>query len=388
MADQDKALTVLAPEVRTLARPASGPLLAARGVVQRSGVIQDTFARAKAEGWDAERLAEAIEGPLGGTLSGTPEDVRQAALYLAAEYLQFGDTLLLVSRETGRAIARITDDDIWQPPMVPRESGGMAKPLPRLRPELEGFLYQYVHDHDREARLTADLVVRTRQTAFLAAEGDRRLFVSTKQGRRAIEHEIQVRGETVLEGATGIIRDFLSHFSGVSEGTAPGFASIAMARTRMEISDLVAVNYRFDHATGQYTNLINEWVREIARGVGIEAHRQNSQGSVRYADLQLEHLLGAAFWVTDPSISAAFCRIPGVSVLNVPGVRPFGFMGNPVGSLAHEPGSLKIEGREMLGHWDIMGRFSYTLHLDWSKIVALDITDAPEPMPVVELVTR
>lgn len=383
---EDKALQVLAPEVRTLARPASGPLVAARGVVQRSGAIQGLFTQAKAEGWDAGRLSEAIEAPLGEALASTPDEVRQVALYLAAEYLQFGDTLLLISRETGRAIARITEEDIWQPPMVPRESGGLAKPLPRLRPELEGFLYQYVHDHDREARLTSELAVRTRQTAFLAAEGDRRLFVSTRQGRRAIEQEIQARAEGVLEGATGLVREFLMRLAGPT--TAPiGLTALAMARTRMEISDLVAVNYRFDHATGQYMNLVNEWVREIARTLGIEAHQQRPARVVRHGQLQSSDFQGANFWIADPRVAPSLFA-PGVSVLIIPGARTVGLVGSPVGSLVLTPGSLTVEGREMLGHWDVMGRFQYTLHLDWEKVVALDVQGIPEPLPVVEVLTR
>lgn len=383
MADQDKALQVLVPEVRTLARPASGPLIAARGVIQRSPAIQAVFVQAKAEGWSEDRLADVLEGQLGASLEGTPAEVRQAALYLAAEHLQFGDALLLVSRETGRAIARVTDEDIWQPPMVPRESGGMAKPLPRLRPELEGFLYQCVHDHDREARLATDLAVRTQQTAFLAEEGDRRLLISTREGRRVIENEIRARGEQILEGTTGIVRDFLAYFSG--EAGPDLMTSLTMARTRTEISDLVAVNYRFAHANGQYASLANEWAREIARTLGVEAHQRNPAKQVRYEDLATEHLQGATFWVADPEVSGAFNRIPGVSVLFVPGVRSFGFTANPVGLLRHEPGSLKVEGRDMLGHWDVMGRFAYTLSLDFTKIVTLEVSDVPVPTLVAEL---
>jgi len=390
MADPDKALQVLAPEVRTLARPARGPLLAARGVIQRSAAIQDTFVQAKAEGWDEGRLAEAIQEPLLEALQSTPGEVRQAALYLAAEFLQFGDTLLLISRETGRAMARITEDDIWQPPAVPRESGGMALPLPRLRPDLEGFLYQYEHEQGREAKLQADLAVRTNQTAFLAVEGDRRLNVSTRQGRRIIEQEIQARGTQVLSGATGLIQAFLQHFVETpQEGMTQALIGVALARTRMMIPDLVAVNYRFDHASGQQHSLTNEWVREIARGVSVEAHRRWPATEVRFSEVTERTLQECKFWVADPSISAALFRVPGVSVLHVPGAQPVGFNHRPAGALVIEPGSLHVEGREVAERWSVAGRFSYQLYLDWSSVVTLQITDCPiQDAPPVEIVTR
>jgi len=390
MADQNNALKVLAPEVRTLARPARGPLLAARGVIQRSAAIQATFVQAKAEGWDAERLAEAIQEPLEEALQSTPGEVRQAAQYLAAEFLQIGDTLLIISRDTGRAMARVTEEDIWQPPAVPRESGGMALPLPRLRPELEGFLYQYEHEQGREAKLLADLAVRTNQTAYLATEGDRRLNVSTRQGRRVIEQEIQSRGTQVLAGTTGLIQAFLDHFVETPQaGMTQALIGIAMARTRTAIPDPVAVNFRFDHAHGQHSALANEWVRELARGVSVEAHRHKSATEVRFAEVSPISLQGATFWVADPSISAALFRVPGVSVLHVLGAQPVGFSVRPAGALVIEPGSVHVEGREVADRWTIAGRFSYQLHLDWSRVVTLQITDCPiQYAPPVEIVPR
>ena len=389
MADPNQALQVLAPEVRTLARPASGPLLGARGVIQRSEAIRALFVQAKAEGWEAERLAEAIAAPLEEALEASPADVRQAALYLAAEHLQFGETLLLVSRETGRAIARVTDDDIWQPPPVPRESGGMAKPLPRLRPELEGFLYEVVHEHNREAEVQAALAIRTQQTAYLATEGDRRLNVSHKQGRRAIEQEIQARGDKVLDGATGLTADLLRLFeASPRENMTLVATTVAMARSRVGITDPFAINYRFDHAAGQYHSLVNEWVREIARGISLEAHARTPVEVLAFNDVAPEHVRRATLWVCDPALAGAFFRLPGVSVLHVPGVKPFGLTGSSVGALVPEPGSLKVEGRELFNHWDVMGRFSYTLYLDWSKVTVLDVVAPPVTEYVAEVLPR
>lgn len=388
MADPTTALSVLTPEVRTLAYPASGVLLSARGVVQRSEDVRGVFLRAKTEGWGAERLADALAERLGPELTGDAGAVREAALYLADEFLQLGDRLLLVSRETGRALASITDDDLWQPPAVPREGGGLAKPLPRLRPELEAFLYQHIHEHDREAQLLASLAVRTHQTAFLAEEGDRRLNVATRAGRRAIEAEIQARGSNLFDSLQSTGQSFLQLFAHPpTPGMTPALAGIAMARTRTHITDAQAINYRFDHAGSQYASLTGALIRELAFALAIEAHRQKPPAEVSYERMAVGDLGGAAFWLVDPQLSAAFMRFPGISVMYIPGVPPTGFL-SPAGSFAMEAGSLKIEGREVFDRWDVMGRFSYTVHLDWGAVRTLLVTDAPQPAAVAEVVPR
>ena len=388
MADE-KELQALVPEVRTLARPTSGPLLAARGVIQRSGVLQAVFKTAKAEGWDADRLAEAIETPLREELEGTPDAVRQAAIYLAAEYTQVGDRLLLISRVTGRAIARITDEDLWQPPMQPRESGGMAKPLPRLRPELEGFLYEYIHEEARAVEIESALAVRTHQTEFLRDEGDRRLQASSKQGRRAIEQEIQGKGADVLSSASGLMRDFLRFFeSAQSDEKSLALVSVALARTRTNIPDPLAVNYRFDHTQAQWSGLVNEWLREIARGLSAEAHRRGQSLDVPYPEVAAHHLQDTTLWICDPDTTSAFSRFPSMSVLQVAGVAPIGLVGPTLGALVMEPESLRIEGREMFDRWDVVGRFSYRLYVDWAKIIPLTITNLPAASVSVEVLPR
>jgi len=390
MTDPTTALTVLAPEVRTLAHPGSGVLLAARGVVQRNPEVRQLFVQAKAESWPSAQLAEALQGQLTSVLEGGPEAIQEAALYLADEYLQIGDTLLLISRETGRAIARITDDDIWQPRPVRRESGGLAKPLPRLRPELEAFLYEYVHEQDREARLQADLAVRHHQTDYLQAEGDRRLNIATRQGRRAIEAEIQTKGSKLFDALPSVARHFLGLFTDEPQSELPlALSGIAMARVRTHLPDAQAVNYRFDHAASHHLSLAHELVRELGRALSLEAHRQKPPAEISYADVRPHHLGGATVWVCDPAIATVFTRIPGISVFYIPGIAPVGFLPAPVGTFVMEAESLKVEGREVFDRWDMMGRFSYTVRLDWEKVVTLSVTDLPaEADPVVEVVPR
>jgi hypothetical protein len=96
----------------------------------------------------------------------------EVAQYLADEYFQLGDAVLICDRTTGKAIARISDADMYQPPDQVRESGNLAKPLPRLNPNLEGFLVSYIFEQERDRQLRADILATLPGTEFLAEHGD------------------------------------------------------------------------------------------------------------------------------------------------------------------------------------------------------------------------
>ena len=112
IADQSAGLEPEIPQVQTLARPVAASLLAARHEAQRNPVLQKLVCQARKEKWSATQLAEAITPELTARLEDTPEQIAQVAQYLADEYSQIGDALLIVSNVTGKAIARITDKDI------------------------------------------------------------------------------------------------------------------------------------------------------------------------------------------------------------------------------------------------------------------------------------
>ncbi len=385
MADSDTtAISVLAPEVRTLARPGSGPLLAARGVSQRLDAARAAYLRAREEGWTGTQLGEALFPIFREQIEGSEDEVRAAALYLADEYLQIGDAMLLVDHVTGRAVARITEADIWQPPDVPREHGGMATPLPRIRPDLEAFLYQHVHKRAHEVEIQAQLAARGKQTAFLATEGDRRFQISSRAGRNQITESLQALDNSILESAIGTTRQFFQFFESRAqtwlEATLSG---TLMARTRMSLTDFLAINYRYNHAGSRHLSLVQDWARELARTVGRLSHQEIRPRSVAFEDLTAEHLQGACFWIVAPEMAAAFYRFPGVSVFTIEGVSPVGFLAETVGAFEIRPGSLEVQDREMIDWWEILGQFDYTLSLDHAQIVTLDVTDCPVQVHVM-----
>lgn len=364
----ETSLTRLAPEVRTLARPSSKPLLAARGVVQRDPDVQVAFVRAKAEGWDAQRLADEVGARLEESVEGAPEEVREAALYLADEYLQEGDGILLVSRESGKVMARITEEDVWRPSPVRREDGSLAEPLPRLRPDLEGFLVGWVFDRAREEEATRALVpwAAGTSTAKALTYGGRKDLVGTLRGRLP----------ALLGEVKGGPRSFLDAFRIVGddvpvEGLTPLPRLTAVARTRAPLSDLRATNFRYDVLASQTATIPSLWVTEIARAFSMGCPNPRE---LRASDFDWRVLAEAPYWVGSGTVGDLALRT-GCPAFLTDAPTSVGIRGNPVGVLQiHEEG-YKIASREVFDRWEVVATLEYTLWVDWTRAIGVRVED-------------
>ena len=93
----------------TVSKPSSETLLAARAAIQRSPVLQQFFQRARKENWPNDYFASILANALDSAIEGSNQDLREAARYLADEYMQFGDGMRIVSRETGRLVYKVTE---------------------------------------------------------------------------------------------------------------------------------------------------------------------------------------------------------------------------------------------------------------------------------------
>jgi hypothetical protein len=377
-------LACITPEVRTLARPASVRLLAVRFELQRSPSLKALFIQAKAEAWAVEKLVDVILPGLEVTLEGTPEELRQAALYLADEYFQIGDALLIVSRDTGRAIARITEADIWEPSKQRREDGSLIKALPRLRPELEGFLIQWVFDQSHEAQVKADLAKRSTNTAFLAQEGDPKLRVVTRTGRLEIVQQIRERAPEILGSLRGLTKDFLDAFEiKTSEGAYVGSLiprSVAFCRTQMNIADQRAINLSFDVPTQQRSAIGSSWVREILRTIALSHPYMKS---LEYTSITESDLEGAHLWAGNHS-AVSVVKFPGKSILYIESERAVGFKPGKVGTLVLHPETYNVRSREVVNRWEVAASVEFTVWVDWSRVVGRIITNPPFQAKVIE----
>lgn len=368
-----------APKVTSLAKPTSDLLLAARRSVQRIPAIQKLFGQAAASGWEPDVLADKLTLLLSDDIEGELEDIYQAALYLADEYLQIGDSMLIISTETGRAITRVTDADLWQPPDVPREGGGMARPLPRLNPKLEGFLVQWEFEKARDEGLAADLTARLPQTDLLRQEGDRRLLVASRPGRKHIVDTLRESlPELLPEGCQGESRRFLDRFTFSDqepEGLSPLLQCVGYAAASTPVVDPKAMNLRHDHFTSLRAKVGVQWAREIALSVAQAAHSELKPEQFSIEDPWPPEGFrkpGYGYWVAEPNTAQALVS----ECFSVP-AAPTVCLRPKAGVIVIDPDSFECESRERLGSWDVRASFKYTVYMDWDRVLAFSLTDVP-----------
>jgi len=395
--DRGGDLNRLTPEVRTLAKPSAIPLIGARGVVQRSPALIATFRQARQEGWTPERLAGAITPDLEQALECEPELSVEVAQYLADEYFQLGDAVLICDRVTGKAIARFTDADMYQPPDIRRESGNLATPLVRLNPNLEGFLVSYIFEQERDAKVRSEILATLPHTTFLSnLDDDPRVRAVTRAGRLAIAESVREALPNVLEGVQGAARAFLGYFEVVTEFARgrqylghPLPRRTAEVRSRQNIVDPKAMNLRFSWEAAIRARCGVGFVREMAAQLVHEAP-SNIRGDLQMrVDLPLltpERVEGRPFWTGDPGTLRAI-QMMGYGDLPrgfqtfpcLPGVQgAVGFIGSPpVGTIIVHPGTTSFETREVHLRWETLARMEYTMYVDRSHVSFLHVSGIP-----------
>lgn len=372
------ALTRIEPAVRTLARPDPAPLLAARALVQRDADLQVAFVKAKAEGWEAQRLADEMQPKLEATLEGTPEALREAGLYLADEYLQGGDGIMLVSRDTGKVLARLSEEDIWQPEPTRREDGSLVKPLPRIRPDLEGFLVQWAFDRGREQKAV--------QALAPWAAGTVAARQVTQAGRKSLTQQIEADAPRLLGEARGGARGFLEGFELVEADVVAGTGLVALpratayARTRTPLADLGAFNHRFDVLASQKGVIANAWVGEMARMLAESCPATSTVSPLSFWNAETEW---PSFWVA-PAKAVDLFRRANVSAIFVESTKALGLLGR-VGVLQIHPGSYRVGSREVFDRWEVGASVDYTLWVDWANVRGFMLEGLPDQVAVLAL---
>jgi len=397
MADTD--LVPLAPAIQTPADPVAGVLICARHEIQRNPALRQLFQRAEREGWDAEYAARVIANGLEDKIHVDFSDLREAARYLFDEYRQLGPGMLVLL-PTGRALYKVTEDDLWQPPEVVREDGRTIVPSPRLRPELHGFLVQWIFEEARDAQVLAETQASLPTTNFLAETGDPRLQLVTRAGRKTIVEEIRDRLPSLLTGGwIGTEGLFLGHFHVRRDDPAedpvvtsntdlrPLIQSVAMARIRVGLQDVKSFNLQFDHKRMILHQIVSQWIAEIARSLTLAAHQRGGR-----------HILFRDFTPTDIHYGACivspeeYRAIRDTSLrrnmhlfLPVPGARSTSLSGL-VGILAMCPDGYELRAREVHDRWEILAKCEYTLWLNWNYIDPFVLEELPIVPPHTEVV--
>jgi hypothetical protein len=376
--DDSQALEKLVPEVQTLACPTSGPLLAARHRVQKNPEIRQLFIQSKEEGWSNEVFADRLMQYLTKEVKGSPDEVYQVALYLADEYRQLGDAILVIAKDTGKAIGRITEKDLWKPNPVQRENGSIVERPVELHPEVASFFVSWYFEKGYDEANLAHAISKLNQTAIQKEEGDRRVRVVTKQGRSEIIEEVRAELPVLLECARGTAKAFLDHFNSDPPELFPTLRVTARALFKMKIPDTHAMNLKFDIAKTYTASIGTSWVRDIAKAVAEEVNRQKEP--ILFSDL-----VGAPE-KPDLWVGQVFQDNSDIVELTIQDSPTIGLLPGRVGLLEVVPDSYRVESREVFDRWEVGATCEVRVWLDMSRIVLVDVGELPARESVTEIV--
>lgn len=369
------------PAIVTRAQPSSEWLREARSLLNQEGRVRNFVALARHQKMSA---AEAVDGlsfrlntAFGGGLAA---EMHEVARYLWDEQAQLGEGLYVISQETGRVVGVVTEHDFYQPAPVPREDGSLVLPQPRLKPALEAALVCWAHDSSREAQLRDQLAARAHQTVLLREDGDPRLLVASKAGRRHIvESFAAIDPQLLFQSAGGTSGTFLRrfHLTAQDPPDATGLTlitGVAISATTMNVSDATTTNLRHNRAATVGAALVQGWTREIARQLSLAAIRQEAAPEVRPADLKIEHLKDSDFWVTPPDAVRFVQKVaPKAALMPVSGANLIGVL-SAAGTLV-VPAEFEALSREMFDRWEASTHLTFRLWVDWSRIRALRLID-------------
>lgn len=367
----------VAIQVITTANPVANELLGARAVIRESPVLQEIFIKARADStMTSERLADLLWSQLERYLT-APLSLQETCQYLADEFMQQKDAILLVSPETGKAFARITEADMYVPAPVARETGTLAQPLSRLRPDLESAIVQWQFGKGHEAQLLQKLAHRT-NTDFLRQEGDPRLDRITRSGRKHIVEQLKEDLPHLLEQQGGISKEFWNLCEPRTAEEMPELHNkvLVWAHVVIPIVDPLTSNLSYDPYLGLKRQVGGQWIRAIAKEVARVTKTMRSPTSVLGP-------LPESFWIAEPSVAAA---LRGKRCLAVPGAKTIHLdtKTTPV-VVSIQPNSYHCATREFLGRWEISASVEVWIHVDPKAVTVYQMNDVPEDEIIAEV---
>jgi hypothetical protein len=371
-------LTTLTPQQQTLSRkvnvrvlsradPDSGVLRRVREKIQQNSNLSNLFANRNVDVSELTKLLTE-ELPL-------DEGVGEVAQYLADEYAQLGDGILMISTETGRAIAKLTEEDFYQPAAVPREDGRMVERPPAIKPEVESFISMWRFEDQFEQRVRERILSRITQTEGLREKGDPRLLATSRGGRRELAGRIEQSIPSLFENPKGVVGDFLQYFPiGTRPESEQGYTRIRVNPSsihRKSTQDPLAINLKYDPVTATMAVIATSWVRVLASSI-----LESRDLSPRLTPLE-EAVRGRTdgLWIAEPNLATALqkngCRtlaVPGPEYLAIHVLAPAGILEMPLLEFG-------IHSREMHGRWTVEAVTEATLWLTLGTISTFRIED-------------
>lgn len=370
-------LTKVEVGVISKANPSPGILRLARIVVQQTPEVSAIFTEAKEQRHPASWIQERLQPELDKFFPNEAEAVKEVSTFLADEYTQIGDSLLLISAETGRALARLTDEDFYTPAPVPRESGNMVQPGARIRPDIEGTIVQWVFDRSQEREHFTKLLERIPQTQLLRDEGDSRMLFTTRAGRRLLATQIETALPDLLKGSSGVARAFLDFFP-MGKPERLGFEAIQVRPLnayRAPLQDPTARNLKYDIRGSVLSGTSTAWVRAVAEAVLDDAFKAR-RGRSASLDEAFEGR-SSGLWVASANVATALRRRGVLSrfLVTHPRVDEYAlYLTETAGHLELKSDGFWCRSREVHDRWTLEAEMDGTLWIDWSKVTVFALS--------------
>lgn len=393
---QDTLLSRVDVEVLSKANPAPSILRVARLMIERTPSLRELFAQARSEGWASGKLSDVLFTGLTpffleGAGSEEAASLRETCVFLADEYLQIGDSLLLISSDTGRALARLTDKDFYQAQAVPRPDGRMVAPGLRVRPEVESFLVQWQFDRAHEQVSKEELLARVPGAKLLRDSSERSVLFATRAGRQVLLSEVREKLPEVLPAfCHGPTRSFYDCIQVVK--TVPNDSSLtrlgdvkSYSRVTYPLMDKKSKNLRHDMWTGILSSTASGWTREVATHL-LKSTKDLLGEPVEALDLKW--LSSEGLYLASPNVAWGMSRMNSVVEvlpLRVPDDRLV-WLYDSCGYLVLNDGGYNIESREVFDRWEVTATFSATLWVRTSLLRVYNVTGVPETGNSVEVV--
>jgi hypothetical protein len=358
-------------EVISSARPNSNLLRSIRLLIPQSEPIRQVFLDAQAEP-ELDRSVKVDRQRLHGVLHEIypHEEIGEVAEYLADEFEQLGDGILLVSTDTGKAVAKISEDSLYQASSVPRESGTMVERGLMIKPEIEAFLTYWSFENEREKNIRHQVLARLNQTDLQREEGDRRTLVLSKVGRRDIAQAVQDSIGEAFRNSAGKALSLLDYFPVGGSMTEPctPIKIILWSRVRRKVQDLLSTNPKYDALTATLAAVTSSWIRSIVSTLLKEATSRKTEWPARSLDEALEDHGRGGMWFCEPNLARALldhgCRVfaaPGPSNLAIHLFRQSGY-------LELDDEKIGTNHREVHDRWTVESAAEIVLHACWDYI--------------------
>lgn len=326
-------------EVKSDANPLATDLLQLRHEVQHREELRQVFLNESPVAW-LDKIS---------LLTGASLDAIQ---YLIDEYTQLGtEGVQIIDPETGKTLLILKDEDFYQPESVPRDSGEKVERPLQLRPELQGALFMFLHDRDRERNIVTTL---TEKAAALSIPFSA-LQVATRQGRKKIVANVADRlqsGEALFARLGGPAKVFVNASSG-AEGDLTNIVEGEFSlMEKLGIQDPTTLNLRFSSTAWLLTSLSARIVKEVAKRFVESVEATERLPETRY---------NPVMWVTAPDLVKEVRRISDSPILVVDGLYNKVVAVNTSKFGVLKVGAGDLVSAEGFDRWEVRAKINFSL---------------------------